>query len=482
MLVKVLVGIVAGVAIVMVLRGKQSANANVEVVRQEALIKTVSATGTVVSSTDLALSFQQPQTVRTVAVGVGDTVKAGKLLASLSNSTERAALTSANGQLLAARARYKKVLEGATSEEVALAQVALTNAKADRGPETAQQKMYSDGLVAKPEGSVAALNAPIVSGTYRGKEGEYRLSFEVVSNEGRIVRYSGLENGSARVSTSVPQPLGTKGLFITFPATATLGENMQWTISIPNTESPLYATNASAYQAALDKYTAAVATAEAQLAVKRANARQSDVDLALADILTAQAAVDSANAALEKTIIRAPSDGTITKVDVHVGDYAQAQKPVIILQDISNLYLKADVNESNIASVALGQPVEVTYDALDESVVSKATISSIDLSPTVVDGIVNYKINALIADASNIKSGMTANLSVQTAYIADAIVVPERVVTVKDKVATVLVLTDERHNKTESRVVTTGLRGDGGMIQITSGLSAGEKVLFVPAI
>ena len=59
---------------------------------------------------------------------------------------------------------------------------------------------------------------------------------------------------------------------------------------------------------------------QAALDLTRATARQSDVDAALADVVVAQAGLDSATAALERTILRAPADGTITAVDVKVGE------------------------------------------------------------------------------------------------------------------------------------------------------------------
>jgi RND family efflux transporter MFP subunit len=213
--------------------------------------------------------------------------------------------------------------------------------------------------------------------------------------------------------------------------------------------------------------------------VKRANARQSDVDLALADILTAQAAVDAANAALEKTIIRAPADGTVTRIDIHVGDLVEANKPVIVVQDVSNMYIEAEVNESNVASVSIGQSVTVTYDALTGQTFN-ATVSSVDLSPTVNDGIVNYKLTALITDIASVKTGMTANLSIQTAYKPEVLVIPDRVITETDGAKTVEVYTDERRGKTEMRTITTGLRGDGGLIEVISGLTEGERIRFSP--
>jgi multidrug efflux pump subunit AcrA (membrane-fusion protein) len=73
---------------------------------------------------------------------------------------------------------------------------------------------------------------------------------------------------------------------------------------------------------------------------------------------------------------------------------------------------------------------------------------------------------------------MTANLSIQTAYAANVIVIPQRTITEKDGIKTVEVLVDERKQTTETRTITTGLVGDGGLVEVTSGLAAGERVVF----
>lgn len=472
-------GVIIAVIVMIFLEGGKAPAGTVEVVKRASLARTVLSSGTVISKTDLALSFQATQIVQSITVEVGQKVKRGQVLAMLSNASEQAALKSARGSLLAAQARYKKILEGASSEDVNLAEVALKNAKNDKGPQTAKQKLYSSGLVAKPFDSLSAAGTPTISGTYTGEKAQYVLNLDVNEPRGKIIRVGGAEAGDVYISSTVPQALGTKGLFVQFPVGFTPASSMQWTVTIPNVESDVYATNATAYQKALDEYNANVATAEAQLAVKRASARQVDVDAATADIVTAQAAVDSANAILEKTIIRAPADGTVTKVAINLGDTVKANDTAIVVQDIANLYIEANINESNIANIIIGQPVQVTYDAFGKDTTYQATVSSTDLSPTVIDGIVNYKIKAVITDTATIKPGMTANLSIQTAYLPDTLVIPSRVIAEKDGIKTVQVIANDSSDKTITRIITTGLRGDGGMVEITKGLVEGEKIKFV---
>lgn len=456
------IGIIAVIVVVLfaLLRhGTTNTGAIIETVKRQNLERTVAASGTVVSSTDLSLGFEQSKMVSDIRVFVGDKVKKGQILATLSNGTEQASVTSARGALLAARARYNKVLEGSSNEEIALAKVQVENAR---------RKLLSDGLVAKPESADYSDTTPIISGTYIGSEGQYRIELNVLGqNE---LEYSGIERGVTKASDTTLEPLGTKGLFIQFPSGSrtSFTQGSVWTIAIPNTETTTYTANK-----------ADLAEKEATLAIKQASARQPDVDAALADIVTAQAALDSAIANYEKTILRAPADGTVTVIDTKVGEISQVGKSVISLQDISNLYLEANVNESSIKNITVGQPVTVTFDAFGTDTYH-ATVSSIDPAATITDNVVNYKIKALLADTMNIRPGMTANMTILTAEAPNVLVIPDRVITTKDGKSTVDRLTADTSDKATPVEITTGLKGDGGLVEVQSGLVEGDRLVWTP--
>lgn len=451
-----LTGVLLVVLYIILQKGGVDANTSIETVKRQNLVRSVSASGTVVSSTDLSLGFEQSKMVSSIAVVVGTKVKKGDVIASLSNGTERASVASARGALLAARARYNKVLEGSSNEEIKLAQVQLDNAR---------RTFLSDDLVAKPEDTSTTL-IPTISGTYTGPEGKYNIELNALSQN--KIEFSGLERGRTDASDLTPQKLGTKGLFIQFPpgSKANFGQGVTWTVSIPNVEGPNYIANKSL-----------VDEKQASLDIARATARQPDIDVALADVLTAQAGVDSAVAALEKTILRAPADGTITAVDMKVGEIAEIGKQAVALQDVSNLYLEANINESNIKSVTVGQPVRVTFDAFSGDAFT-ATVSSIDPAATIENNVVNYKIKALLTEADAVRPGMTANMTILTAQIDNVLVLPGRVLTTTGATSTVDLIVDDRKQKTVSREVVLGLKGDGDLVEIQSGLDEGDRVLW----
>jgi len=108
-------------------------------------------------------------------------------------------------------------------------------------------------------------------------------------------------------------------------------------------------------KARADRATAAVANAKATINAAEANARNSQV-------------------AVDYTIIRAPFDGVILSKSANVGDLvtpfsnaAESKGAVVSMADMSTLEVEADVAESSLGKVKVGQPAEIVLDALPDS-------------------------------------------------------------------------------------------------------------------
>ncbi len=458
---------------------------------------TVLATGTVTSTTDLNLSFASSGVISSIQVKVGDHVSKGQLLAMLSNQSQLGAVTQAQGSVKSAQAALNKLMQGATNEEVAIAQTALESAKVDLENTKSQQDilvanakkaMLNAGLAIKPatgSSTASPQYLPTLSGTYLGSQsGSYQITTH--GGPGAYFNYSGLESGTGPADRTTAVPLGTLGLYLTFPIGFSNMGNVDWVVTIPNTESSAYLTAQNAYTTAESTRTNAIAGAEAivnarqaDLNLRKASARSADIEAAEANILSAQGNLQSAQAAYNNTIIRAPADGTITSIDIKVGELTTAQKQVMILQDVSRLYLEANINEADISSVVIGQPVEVTFDAFGPDKKYSATISHIDPASTVVSGVVNYKIQAEIAgDTGTIRPGMTANMTIVVEDKKQVLVVPSRAI-LDGKVGKVVrVVTDTKKNTYSETPVTVGIQGDDGT-EIMSGLSAGQTIVVL---
>ncbi len=113
----------------------------------------------------------------------------------------------------------------------------------------------------------------------------------------------------------------------------------------------------------------------AQMDFDTADARyrraQASVSGAEAGITSAQAVLKAAEVAVEYTRIRAPFDAVVLTKDADVGDIvtplgaaANAKASVVTIADMLSLQVEADVSESNLSKVKMGQPCEVQLDAL----------------------------------------------------------------------------------------------------------------------
>lgn len=453
--------------------GNKPGNIQTDKVRRQNIEQTVLSTGQVVSSVDLSLSFQASGVVRQVLVKEGQRVSRGATLATLDQASVRASLTSAQGSLAQAQANYNKILAGASSEDVQVSKAAV--ASAETTVKNAYTTLLNSGLNAIPAAENSSEGTLAITGTYTGSaQGEYRILIEGLNYK---VLNRDLETGPTPapqlITRSVPIAIGTHGLYMTFSATGSFDTGDRWIISIPNTQASTYLANLNAYQAAKQ----ALEQAEAALALKQAQARQPDLQAAQAQVLSAQGQVAAAQAAYNNTIIRAPSAGTITKVNTKVGEQAVASQEAMILQDVGDLHSEANVSEADIASIQVGQDVDYTFDALGPDRHFSGKVQAVNPASTVISGVVNYKVTASIENAPEIKPGMTANMTILVAQKDGALVVPSNAVITKSGRKYVRLIDDPKKKTYHEVEVKVGLNADGGLVEITSGLEEGQEIV-----
>jgi HlyD family secretion protein len=106
--------------------------------------------------------------------------------------------------------------------------------------------------------------------------------------------------------------------------------------------------------------------ARARLALIEAGARPEDLQAAAAAVDAARAEVERAQALYEKTLIRSPIDGVVLKRDLREGETVVALSPVPLARigDLSQRYVRADVDELDIGRVRAGLRASVHSDAL----------------------------------------------------------------------------------------------------------------------
>lgn len=97
------------------------------------------------------------------------------------------------------------------------------------------------------------------------------------------------------------------------------------------------------------------------------------LESARAQIASAEAAARAAEVAVEQTLIRAPFDGVVLTKSANVGDVVtpfssalEAKSAVVTMADMDTLEVEADVSESSLGKVRVGQACEIQLDALPE--------------------------------------------------------------------------------------------------------------------
>jgi len=169
-----------------------------------------------------------------------------------------------------------------------------------------------------------------------------------------------------------------------------------------------------AAQAQVANAEAGVAQAKAQLDLLRAGATPEEIAVAQAQVDQAQAALAQAEGALDKARLHAPFAGTVGQVWVREGELVAPGRPVIILGDLSHLRVETtDLRETDVAKVAVGQTVEVTFDALPGEV-WQGTVTRIAPMSTVEQGSTNYTaIVELERVDPRLRWGMTAFVNIE---------------------------------------------------------------------
>jgi len=233
----------------------------------------------------------------------------------------------------------------------------------------------------------------------------------------------------------------------------------------------------TAAQNQINSASAALQQAQATLAQLQSKAQPADINAALAQIQSAQGQVDAASANVSNTILKAPTDGTITQVDTKVGQQATAMQEVFVIQDINALHAEAYVSEADVANLQVGQPVDYTFDALGPDRHFSGKILTINPASTVISGVVDYLVKADFPNIPDIKPGMTANMTVLVATRTNVLAVSSSAIINQNGQQFVRVIDDAKKKTYHQVQVTTGLQADGGLVEILSGLSEGQTIV-----
>jgi multidrug resistance efflux pump len=159
---------------------------------------------------------------------------------------------------------------------------------------------------------------------------------------------------------------------------------------------------------------AQVDVTQAELDLLAAGTAPEDIAVSEAAVRQAEVAVARAKAALERLDIRAPFAGTITMLNVDVGEAATPGQVVVVLATLDRLYVRTvDLTELDVSRVVEGQPAVVTVDALPDRQF-KGRVLRIDLQAVDYRGDVTYPVTVELDETvPELRWGMTVLVEIE---------------------------------------------------------------------
>jgi len=216
------------------------------------------------------------------------------------------------------------------------------------------------------------------------------------------------------------------------------------------------------------------AQADADLLARNGKDRSSPQERASADaaVAEARAALQAAEDVLRNSMVRAPFDGTVYAIPVRQDAFVNTGDLLLQMANLDEMQVRTFVDEPEIGRLALGQPVQVTWDAVP----GRAWTGHVKTLPSTVVNRGSRVVGETMCSVTNSDGRLLPNINVNVTIItsskANALVIPREALKEIDGRKYVYVVRD---NRLVRREVTTGV-SDLTSIEIAKGLNANETI------
>ena len=423
-----------------------SATYQTTTVQRTTLTSTVEGTGTVRSKLSAIINWLTSGQVDQVNAKIGDQVKANELLATLVQDSTQSSLQTA---LVTAQQNLAQLT---TPEAIANAKLAITTAQTNLVNAQAAvnnlqywqnpalvKNYYANFVLAKANLDKAQTNYDNTHG------GQY------INNANEAAAYNSLYIAQQAYNTA-------KYYYSLYSQAPTQNQKDQAQANLDLANATLK--NAQVYLAAL---TGGTVTPDA-------------TGTDLLKLEQAQLAVQTAQENLNAAKLIAPFDGTVTQSNAVPSALVTAGTQAFRIDDLSNLVIDVQVVEVDINHVQIGQPATVTLDGIPNKTYN-GKVLSIDLAGTSASSSVNFTVTVQLTDAdAQVKPGMSANVTVTTNKVENALVVPNTSIFTETNGQQYVYLV--QNSATTKLPVTVGVVSDS-LTQITSStLKAGDTIVL----
>ena len=236
-----------------------------------------------------------------------------------------------------------------------------------------------------------------------------------------------------------------------------------------------------------DSAIAQLAQNKQAFSLQQAGSRPEEIAQARAQVTTAEGSLQTVQTQIADSVIRAPFSGVVTKKFADPGAFVapttsgsavSSATSSSILSLASNNQIMANVAESNIAQIKLGQSVEIKVDAYPgKTFVGKAI--QLATQSTTVQNVTSFEVKSSVADPTKLlRVGMSVDVEFKVGTLSDVLVIPTVAIVRQEGSSGVLVMAGEKGDRrSEFRPITTGVSVADKTV-VLSGLQAGDRVML----
>lgn len=454
----------------------------------------VSSTGTIQPIDSYNVSGMVTGEVLEAPFEVGDQVEKGDVLYRIDPGSAETALQQAQLSVQQAQLNYDSIVDGLNPKASGAGVVQKLHVKkgdlVSAGSPIADISDTSTMTLTVPFQSADAQRIAVgssaqvtLAGTLETLTGtvESVANADLVGNGGALVRQVKIRvqnPGALTTSTTATAKVGS----IACAGSGTFEANLTQTV----------VATGSGEVVSLNVSTGSRVSAGQVLATLGGSSAQTSLENASISLQNAQLSLQNAQDALDNYTITAPISGTVIEKNFKAGDtidnnsLTAAGGTLAVLYDMSTLTFEMKIDEKDINKVQVGQEVTITADAV-EGVTFSGVVDTVNINGTTVSGQTNYPVTVVINDPQDLKPGMNVSADIIVERAGTVLCVPVDAVNRGSDKPTVQAAQegalDENGNvvdpsKLETREVTLG-RNDNDNIEITSGLSEGEIVVWV---
>jgi len=196
-----------------------------------------------------------------------------------------------------------------------------------------------------------------------------------------------------------------------------------------------------------------------------------------ADIEELEADIVELEADIAELTVKAGTDGVISMLDLSPDQIVQEGMPLFTVESNDKIKIDVEIDELDVAGIEVGQKAEVEFDALPEKMYD-AEVVKINPVGVSMNNVTNFTITLEIAQDGDVMLGMSADVEIVSQRVDNVLVIPQEAIQIIDGEKFVVFegdIDEELMSTPATNKIETGIT-DGVMIEVTSGLNAGDKV------